>query len=143
MVLDNVTANHKTDPLILTTHLVLRHQFRFKRKIERLYNDEKLSAREIAVKLGSSHHSVNEAIKRFNIPKPTRIRRPKFGRPTPNKSETQLKREIKVITLILRLNKNGNSLRTIATYLNDNQIKTPSGSGTWVQSTIRRIIKNK
>ena len=142
VVLGDTTANHTTDPLILTTYLVLRHQFRFKRNIERLYNNEKLSAREIAVKLGSSHHSVNTAIKRFKIPKPKQIRRPKFGRSTPNKSEAQIKNEIKAIALIIQMSQNGKSLRAIANHLNERSIRTPSGQGKWVQSTIKRIIKN-
>lgn len=141
MVLGDTTANHKTDPLILTTYLVLRHPFRFKRNIERLYNDEKLSAREIAVKLGSSHHSVNAAIKKFQIIKPNKIRRPKFARAAPNKSEAQFKRELKTVALIKQLQKQGLSLRMIANHLNKEAVKTPSGTGLWVQSTIKRIIQ--
>lgn len=141
MVLGDTTANHKTDPLILTTYLVLRHQFRFKRNLERLYNEEKLSAREIAAKLGSSHHSINSAIKRFKIPKPDKVRRPRFGRATPNKSEAHVKKELKTLELIRQLKKSGKSLRAIANYLNKQAIKTPSGSGLWVPSTIKRVLK--
>lgn len=141
MVLGNVTANHKTDPLILTTYLVLRHQFRFKRNIERLYNDKKLSAREIAAKLGSSHSSINTALKRFNLPKAEKLRRPKYGRQTPNKSESQIKKELKTITLITQLKEQGKSLRMIAKYLNDKGVASPSGDGLWVQSTVKRILK--
>lgn len=140
VVLGDSTANHKTDPLILTTYLVLRHQFRFKRNIERLYNNEQLSAREIAVKLGSSHHSINTAIKRFNISKPHKVRRPKFGKSTPNKSEAQVKKEQQIIKLISGLKVKGESFRAIAFYLNNKKISTPSGKGKWVQSTIKRII---
>ncbi len=142
VVLDNITANHKTYPLILTTYLVLRHQFRFKRNIERLYNDEKLSAREVAAKLGSSHSSINTAVKKLELTKPIKIRRPRFGRPTPNKSETQSKKELKTIALILDLKRQGFSLGMIARHLNNNKINTPSGSGSWVKSTVKRLLNN-
>lgn len=141
VVLGDSTANHKTDPLILTTYLVLRHQFRFKRCIDHLYNERELSAREIAAKLDSSHHSINSAIKRFGIIKPEKIRRPRFGRASPYKSEAKLKHELKVIQQIKLLNKQGLSLRKIADKLNHLKIETPSGKGQWVQSTIKRILK--
>lgn len=69
-------------------------------------------------KLGSSHDSINAAVKRFNFAKPNKIRRPKFGRPTPNKSESQIMRELKIIALIIQLKEQRNSLRAIASYLN-------------------------
>jgi len=138
----NATANHFSSPLNLTTYLAIGHQFRYRLNIEKLYLADKLSAREIAAKLGSSHDSINSAIKKFNITKPIKIRRPKFGRATPNKSESQIKRELKTIALIKRLKKEGTSLRMISKYLNENKIKTPSGAGLWVPSTIKRIIQN-
>lgn len=143
VVLGDATANHKTDPLILTTYLVLRHQFRFKRSLERLYDNEKLSAREIASKLGSSHSAVNEAVKKFKIKKPVKVRRPKFGRAAPSKSEYKLRTEEKTINFILKLKKSGLSFRKIAQILNKQKVSTPSGKGLWVQSTIKRIVFHK
>ena len=129
-------------PLILTTYLVLRHKFRFKRNIERLYIEQQLSAREIAIKLDCSHNSINAALKKFNMPKSEKIRRPKYGRQTPNKSESQINKELKIITLIAKLKNQGKSLRMIAKYLNNKAVRTPSGDGLWVQSTIKRILNS-
>ena len=141
VVLGDTTANHKTDPLILTTYLVLRHPFRFKRNIEQLYNGKGLSAREIATKLGSSHHAINEAIKRFALPKPNKIRRPKYGRPSPSKSEAQHIYESKVVETIKILRAKGISYRAICTHLKEKNLKNFKKGNTWSHSTVRRICK--
>lgn len=137
----NSSANHiGAYPLILTTYLVIRHQFRFKRTVENLYNEHKLSAREIAIKLNCSHHAINEAIKKLKIKITSKVRRPKFGRSSPNKSENQLKLESKIIALLHDLKNQGKSFVDIAHSLNSRGIKTPSGHGKWRPSTVKRIL---
>lgn len=142
MAQDNPSANQiEMYPLILTTYLVLRHKFRFKRNIERLYIGQQLSAREIAIKLGCSHNAVNKSLRHLKIDKSLKIRRPKYGRPSPSKSEKQLIQEKQIISIIFNFYNKGVSYRSICKFLNYKKVPSPSGHGSWVQSTIKRIIQ--
>lgn len=106
------------------------------------YLVENLSARQIAVLIGCSHHSVNCALKRFGMRRDIAIRGrlgfevrwgPK-GRIVPRRLKT-------LVRWMLSCRRNGLSYREIARRLESRGVKAPSGKPKWYEGTIRAILK--
>lgn len=63
-----ITANQTLpSQLFFTKYLEIRYKFRRKALLERLYRDNRMSAREIAATLGCAHSSINRALKKYNV----------------------------------------------------------------------------
>lgn len=105
------------------------------------YEAEKMSARQIAVLIGCSHHSVNSALKQFGMKRDTPIRgRLGFevrwgpnGRIVPRKLKT-------LIQWITKLRDKGLSYREIASRLERKGVDAPSGRVKWYACTVRSIL---
>ena len=118
--------------------LPLKHCFRSREVIEELYDNQKMSAREIAAHLGCGHSSVNRVIKNLGITKAEARRRPAFGRPSPNKTVKQLAVEQRRVVEVRQLISKGWSLTAIAKRFNAKGYPSPSGRGIWTHAAIKR-----
>lgn len=138
----DITANHSERPsLILTKYLESRYKFRNANTIKKLYEVDQLSAREIADQLGCRHASINQALKKGGVPASLRVRRPRFGRPSPKKSIAQLTSEVRIQRLAHRLQSAGRSFREIAELFTKRGISTPSGRGVWRHASVKRVLE--
>ena len=137
-----LTANHSEPPvLILTKYLEYRHKFRSAATIQKLYEIDRLSAREIADKIGCGHTSINRALRKAGVAISARVRRPRFGRPSPRKSSVQLTSELRIRKLVRRLHSKGQSFREIAELFTKRGVTTPSGRGVWRHATVKRLLE--
>lgn len=135
-----ITANESlSSQLFFTKYLEVKHKFRRKALLEQLYCQNQMSAREVASALGCAHSSINRALKKYGMPLGESPRRPRFGKSSPNKSESQLKDEEKKIRQIKALLAKGHSLRQVASMFNERHYRTPSGRGEWTVKTLKRI----
>ena len=105
------------------------------------YEEEKLSARQIAVLIGCSHSVINNALIRFGIKKLAQSSgwieygwKLKLGR------RVLHRRHQIIIRQIANMKKRGWSLERIAKKLNDREIPAPQGD-IWYSSTIGKILK--
>lgn len=139
----DITANQREVPaLVLTKYLEPLYKFRNAKTVESLYRKKHLSAREIAVTLGCGHSSINRVLQNLGIEKPDRIRRPKYARPSPSKSERQLRAELKVQSFAKKLVDKGVSFRKIAALFNTREYRTPSGRGIWHPRAIKELVSD-
>lgn len=105
------------------------------------YQTEKMSARQIAVLIGCSHHSVNCALKRFGMKRDISTRgRLGFevqwrsnGRIAPRKLKS-------LVRWMTKLRSDGSSYREIASKLEKRGIEAPSGRLKWYACTVRSIL---
>lgn len=114
--------------------------FRNEAVLRRLYEAEKLSARQIGVLTGCGHTTINEALRRYGINRQVRrgghcpygFRR-SLGKLVP------VTRQQAVLKKIYQRVHSGWSANSIAMWLNSSKIKSPTGKGKWYGATVRRL----
>lgn len=103
---------------------------------------EKLSAREIAVLVGHSHHAVNQALKKFGlIREPSKTGRLGFGVRFSSRGRTFDARLKRVIAWMARMQERGASYLEIARELQKEAVNPPGGGKRWYGGTVRNILK--
>ena len=116
--------------------------FRNEAVLRRLYEAEKLSARQIGVLTGCGHTTINEALKRYGINR--QIRRggycPYGFRRSLGKLVPIARQQVILKKICQRLD-SGWSANSIATWLNSSKIKSPTGKGRWHGATVRRLTR--
>ncbi len=116
--------------------------YRKKWWLEQKYMVEKLSAREISVLVGHSHHAVNQALKRFGLLRePSQTGRLGLEVRSEPKCRIVPARTKALIKWMIRLRGKGISYREIAHRLETKGIKSPSGNSKWYACTVRLAIK--
>ena len=101
-----------------------------------------MSARQIAVLIGHSHHAVNSALKKFGMKRDMAVRgRLGFevrwgpnGRIVPARLKT-------LVRWMIKLRSDGASYREIARRLEAKGVEAPSGRVKWYVGTVRSILK--
>lgn len=109
--------------------------------LKQKYLVEKMSARQIAVLIGCSHHSVNSALKRFGIKRDLanrgrlgfEVRWGPKGRIVPRRLKA-------LVRWMTKLRNEGLSFREIASRLEKRGVKAPSGQAKWYGYTVRAIL---
>lgn len=122
---------------VCTTPLYRKEQF-----LRQKYLVENMSARQIAVLIGHSHHAVNSALKKFGMKRDIAIRgRLGFevhwgptGRIVPARLEA-------IVRWMTKLRSDGASYREIAQRLETKSVEAPSGRVKWYAGTVRSILK--
>jgi recombinase len=109
--------------------------------LKQKYQVEKLSARQIAVLIGCSHHSVNCALKRFSMKRDIAIRgRLAFEVRWGPKGRIIPRRLKALVSWMAKLRTQGLSYREIARRLEGRGVKAPSGQVKWYGCTVRSIL---
>ncbi|MEK6706621.1 MAG: recombinase family protein [Bdellovibrionota bacterium] len=122
---------------ICTTPLYSNSEF-----LKQKYEAEKLSARQIAILIGSSHSTINDALIRFGIMKSMRVSgHVPYGFKLVNGQRVRHVREQKTIQRIVGKKRRGWSNARIAEWLNKRKIPTPQGARQWYPATVGRIAK--
>lgn len=130
------SLNLKLISNICTTPLYRKEGF-----LRQKYEVEKLTARQIAVLTGHSHHAVNSALKRFGMKRDMAIRgrlgfEVRWG-PSGRIIPARLKALVGWMT---KLRNDGLSYREIASRLEKKGIQAPSGRVKWYAGTVRSIL---
>lgn len=109
--------------------------------LRKKYLEEKLSAREIAVLAGHSHHAVNSALKRFGLVRaPSKTGRMGFEARRGPEGRRIPVRQKALIKWMIRMHEKGLSYRDIARRLEEKGIKSPAGKDKWYGHTVRLIL---
>lgn len=117
--------------------------------LSELYTDKKLSARQIAKQLTSSHSTIIEHLRNFKIPiREDQVQVHKqpgrglaFGKIARQGQLLNNRKEQSVIELMLALREDGLSYRKIADFLDNRGIPTKTGRSNWKAASVMKIIK--
>ncbi len=116
--------------------------FRNKAFLTQKYHVEKLSARQIAVLIGCSHSTINDALENFGLTKQTHKGGwVPYGTKLLKTGRVSHVRQQKVIEWMLKKKRSGWSSAKIAASLNEHKVPSPAGTGTWYPASVGKIIK--
>lgn len=122
---------------VCTTPLFRREYF-----LRQKYEQERLSARQIAFLIGCSHSVINRALIQFGIKKlGQRSGWVEYGWKFKLGKRVRHVRQQVIIKQMGRWRKKGWTYNDIAKRLNDRKITSPDGKSRWYGSTIARILK--
>lgn len=121
---------------VCTTPLFRRESF-----LRQKYEQERLSARQIAFLIGCSHSVINRALIQFGIKKlGQRSGWVEYGWKFKLGKRVKHHRQQKIIQQMRNLRKRGWTFHRIAKKLNDRKIPAPGGS-IWYGATIVRVLQ--
>lgn len=121
---------------VCTTPLFRRESF-----LRQKYEQERLSARQIAFLIGCSHSVINRALIQFGIKKlGQRSGWVEYGWKFKLGKRVRHVRQQVIIKQMGRWRKKGWTYDAIAKRLNDRKIPSPDGKSQWYGSTILRIL---
>ena len=138
------TVNMSSVDLQIISSISTTPAFRNEAFLRRLYEVEKLPARQIAVLIGCRHSTINEALKRYGI-----LRQVRRGGQCPYGYRRYMGKLIplsaqqRVLKKMYLLQESGWSANRIAGWLNTSKIKTPTRKGHWYQGNVSRILNRK
>jgi hypothetical protein len=118
-------------------------QIRSKAVLEKLYKREKLSVREIAGVMETSHSTILSALSKFGIEQNGNGHKRRgqipFGFEYKDFKLIKSKEEQEIIRMIRQFRVNGLSLRKIADELNQKLVPTKN-CGVWQANTVKKIL---
>lgn len=118
--------------------------FRSESFLRQKYEVERLSARQIAILISTSHSVINHALDHFNIERiPQQSGWKEYGFKLINGKKIPHVREQNIIQRMVRWRNAKWSFNRIASKLNSLGIKTQSGGGQWYGPTVKRILKSR
>ena len=124
---------------ILTTPLFANKSF-----LTQKYTVEGLSARQIAVLIGSSHSTINSALIRLKIAKEKRRSGwLEYGIKFENGRRVQHVREQKIIESMVNKRSHGWSYNRICKWLESRGIRSPSSQKRWFPGSVKRLITGR
>lgn len=116
--------------------------FRNKSFLSQKYTQEKLSARQIAVLIGTGHSTVNSALVRFGIAKEKRKSGwIEYGIKLENGKRVPHVRAQLILKGMVRKRDQGWSYAKISEWLQNRGIRSPSGQTRWFSATVRRLVE--
>lgn len=118
--------------------------FRSEKYLRQKYEQEHLSARQIAVLIQCSHSAVNAALIQFGIKRVNqRSGWTEYGWKFKQGKRVMHFRQQLVIRQMIRWHERGWTNSHIAMHLNTRKIPSPSGKGNWHGTTINRILSRE
>ena len=118
--------------------------FRNEAFLKQKYHGEKMSARRIAVLIGCSHSTINDALDKFGLAKQLRLGGwVPYGTKLTKSGRIEHVRQQKIINGMRKRKRDGWSNAKIAADLNSRGIASPAGKGTWYAATVGKILRPK
>ncbi len=144
MVADSLASSSKVSSLKCTimSSLCTTPLFRNEAFLREKYEQEELSARQIAFLIGCSHSVINAALDRYGIKKTKRRRGwVEYGWKLLRGRRVPHTRHQKVIQQIKKWRDRGWSFAQISDRLNKRAVLSPSKTTNWYPSTVKRVLK--